>query len=347
MLYSRGMVALPSFAGSPILRSFLRALLFAVLIETIFYRLLTIPARSPAWPWIEDLHVSTGRAGELMFTIAFALLVPTILGLAYAALRTPAWPGSLNGLVGVGLLTLVALTVLAALSPAGPVFAIGFSSIAVLVSLGMLSGMYESREDLPGRLFAVTLAGSLACMAAATGSEWMRLLSGPGLPGSIDRPVKSAGMWLLFAAGVLAFPAFGTLAGAARGVMGRAATYGVSTATAFAFVVGAVAHPPLLANLQDTLGPGSPGSLAVILRTGAASAAVFLVVFTSLRGLLQTESRVRAYGLLFLLLSGYPHRIAYQHILGVLGLALVTGSSQAPVLERVSSPVDEIPRHGE
>jgi hypothetical protein len=96
------MLAPPAFAESTILKALFRTLAFAVIIEALFNRLVTIPAQSVSRPWVESLHASTGRAGDLMFVLSFALLLPTLLAIAYASMRAGA--GSLHAFVAVGVI---------------------------------------------------------------------------------------------------------------------------------------------------------------------------------------------------------------------------------------------------
>jgi len=319
----------PSFTEAPFVRALLRTLLFAASIEAIFYRLLTIPPTS-SWGWVEELHVSTARGGVLMFMVAFALLLPTLLTIAYSTLRAPAWPGGLNALVAMGILALLALGISAGLSPRGPAFALAFSVLAASVALAMLAGMYDARQDLAGRFFAVSLSGAIVCMAASGAVD----LAARILPGRFAFPtaaVAAAGRWLFITSGLAAFPAFASETNASLGAAGRAAGLGLSVASAFTLVVGAVAHPPLLSRVGGALGIASTdsmGSIPDILRTSAAAAALFLTTQTALRIFPAVEGPGRAYGLLFILLAGYPHRIAYQHLLALTGVALVTGSAR-------------------
>ncbi len=314
---------------APLLRSLLRALIFAACIETIFYRLLTIPSGAPAAPWVEALHASTGRAGALMFFIAFVLALPTLMAIAYAALRAPAWPGALNFFVVMGLLTLLALGVSSAVSPRGPAFALVFTFLSLLVGLAMLAGMFESRQDVSGKAFAVCLAAALVCMAAWTGSELSARLAGWSLPEMQRSAAAASGRWLLFASGVTAYFAFSPPGRSAGGVTTAAASYGVSVATAFTLIFGVVAHPPLLSRVAPALQPDPAGSLSRVITTSAAAAAIFLVTLTIVRGMKDPAARTRACGLLFLLLAGYPYRVAYQHLLALLGLALLTAAGGA------------------
>lgn len=333
----------PEMLEPPLLRAVLRALLFAAVVETLFYRLLTLPARSPGSPWLEDLHASTGRAGQLMFFVAFLFLLPALISIAYAALRHPRWPGLTNGVVAVGILTLTVLAVSASMSPHGPIFALGFGSLALMVQLGMLAGMFERRADPAGRIFAVLLAGAIVCMWLSNSVDLTERVSLPWLSPGLGAPATSAGMWLLFGAGALSFFALSPPAPRAPGRAASAATYGLPAVSAFALIVGVVIHPPLLSRLGTGFGAAGSGALAVILTTSAAATALFLVLLTAIRGMRDPAFRTRAAGLVFLVLAGYPHRIAYEHLLAVLGVALITGAP-AQVIPRGFRSIDRTRR---
>src|SRR5262245_56237318 len=258
-----------------------------------------------------------------MFILSFAIVLPTLLAVAYSSLRTTAWPGGLNSFVAVGLIALVVMTIVAAMALRGPAFAVGFTAISLLVGLGMLAGMFESREDVAGRCLAVLLAGALLCSDLAMFSGWLRDVGARSLDAGIEGNIAAAARWMLFGAGALAYPAFASPSTAQQKLGERAATYGVSAATALTLVVGTITHPPILERLRDAAGAGG-GVASSVLRTTAAASALFLVTFTTSRGFALPPLRFRSYGLLFLLLSGFPHRIAYQHLLAMLGLALIT-----------------------
>jgi hypothetical protein len=310
-----------------LLRALLRALVFAAILETLFYRLLTIPSESSEWPWLADIHLSTGRAGRLMFFIAFVILLPALVSLASGALRYPAWPIGLNGLVVVGILTLAALAISLSTGPRGPAFALGFGIVALLTKLLMLAGMFESRKDNAGRLFAVALGGSLLCMTAGDVVDLTGRLSVTWLPAALGSPSTHAGRWLLFAAGILAFFAFAPRVRGNRRAVEHAAAFGLPTATAFTLILGVVFHLPLLRRVGPGLGAVQADSVTLILTTGTAAAALFLVTMTAFRGLIDPYLRPRGYGLLFILLAGYPNAIAYEHLLSLMGVALLTAES--------------------
>jgi len=324
----------------PLLRALLRTLLFAVTIEAVFYRLLTIQTGATL-PTVEDLRLSTSRGGAFMFFMAFLLLVPTLVIIAYAALRRPAWPGSLNAAASLGLLALVALGISASLGPRGPAFALGFAVIATLLSLAMLAGMFESREDTAGKAFAVVLAAAMVSLLVQTAGDRTALLGFNAIPQDVAAGAAASARWLLFACGALAYPAF--CPASARPSI-SAASYGVSAASAFTVIVGVVVHPPLLSRIESGLGPLSSGPIALIATAGAASAAVFLMMLTVFRAFPDPLLHARACGLLFLMFAGFPHEIAYQHLLAILGVALLTAS--APLSPTRSGSVFVVPAPG-
>jgi hypothetical protein len=314
---------------APLVRALLRTLLFAALLETVFFRLISIPAGAGEQAWLNNLHASTNRAGMLMFFLAFLVLIPTMISIAYATLRLPAWPGYLNGLISMGLLTLSALAVSASVGPKGPAFALGFTVLGLLLSLAMLAGFYERQPTGAARGFAVALAGSLVCFSVAEGGGLAASLGLIPRSPVLEPASMAGGWWLLFAAGVLAFFTFAP--GAEAGPRaGRAAAYGLSAATAFGLALGVIFQPAILQGIRPALGSGSWGLLPDIFRTGAAVAALFLVSLTAIRGLQRPALRPRALGLIFLVLAGYPRWVAYQHLLSVVGVVLITGSALPP-----------------
>jgi len=166
----------------------------------------------------------------------------------------------------------------------------------------------------------------------------------PFRPPLSEPALSAAARWLLIAAGLTAFPAFSPPPRAPVGLAARAAGVGVSTASAFALVLGAVVHPPFLSRIGSALGVSSVASLTAVLSTSAAAAAVFLTILTASRCLTQPESKVRAYGLLFVLLAGFPHRIAYEHLLALAGVALVTGSRPRRIAPGILLPgIESVP----
>lgn len=324
----------PAFAEAPIVRALLRALLFATIIEAIFFRLLELPARLPLPAWAPDLRVTTSRAGMLMFFVAYGLSLGAMLSIAYASLRRPAWPGPLNALGSLGLLALTALGMSAAIFSQGPAFALGFGLIALTVSLGMLAGMFETRQDAAGRAFAILLAAALVCLTLQSAVDLSSMLPLRALPVRWHEPLAAAGRWLFFAAGALAYAAFAPRA-RADGAVRTAAAYGVPAMASFALILAVVARPAVLESVAGAAGPDGARSAIGILETSVAAAATFLVLFSALRAMMTPALRTNGYGLLFLLLSGVPHRIAYQHLLGVLGVALVSAADCAPPLPAI------------
>ena len=323
-----GMTSSPIF-DSPLVRAFLRSLLFTATLEAVFYRLLTIPSGPGRPGWLSALHASTGRAGVLMFFVAFLVLLPTLISIAYATLRHPAWPPAINGLVSVGLLMLASLAVAASIGPRGAGFALGFSALGLILSLAMLAGYYERCGSPQARAFAVALAGALLCLTLAEAGGLLATLHVMPRAPVLTGAALSGGMWLLFGSGVLAFLAYGPEAGKGMGAASRAATYALPAATAFGLVFGITFRPEIFSRLAQLPGAGG-GFVPGILRTGSAAAATFLVGVTVIRGIGIPRMRALSTGLVFLVLSGYPREVAYQHLLSVLGVILITGLAPPP-----------------
>ncbi|MBI3448341.1 MAG: hypothetical protein HY049_05425 [Acidobacteria bacterium] len=324
MIYNPAMSS-AAFLEIPLVRALLRTLLFTTVLEAIFYRLLTLPPGLSS-AWSGDVQGSTSRAGLLMFMIGFALLVPALIAIAYAALRAPAWPHGMNPLVSIGLLAAAALGVSAAFGPRGPVFALGFALLTAFLSLLMLASLYETRADLAGRLFAVLL-GAHVITAALSGAAELANQMAPFRAPFPPLAMAAAARWLLILAGLAAFPAFAPAMESVERPLERAAGFGFSAASAFTLILGAVVHPASLSRVGAALGVGPALSLPVVLRTAAAATALFLTVLTACRCFARPDTRLTAYGLAFILLSGHPHRVAYEHLLAVCGLALLSATA--------------------
>ncbi|HZE87890.1 MAG TPA: hypothetical protein VE404_00010 [Verrucomicrobiae bacterium] len=324
MIYNPPMSS-AAFLEIPLVRALLRTLLFTTILEAIFYRLLTLPPGLSS-AWTGDVQTSTSRAGLLMFLIGFALLVPAILSIAYAALRAPAWPHAMNPIVSIGLLAAAALGISAAFGPRGPLFALGFALLSAFVSLLMLASLYETRADLAGRLFAILLGAHVVASALAGAAELANQLA-PFRAPFPPIAMAAAARWLFILAGLAAFPAFAPGAAISGRPLERAASFGFSAASAFTLILGAVVRPASLSRIAAAPGVGPALSLPVVLRTTAAAAALFLTVLTACRCFARPETRLTAYGLAFVLLSGHPHRVAYEHLLAVCGLALLSATA--------------------
>src|SRR5262249_20302035 len=123
--------------------------------------------------------------------------------------------------------------------PRGPIFAIGFTLVAGATGVAMLAALFEGAEETGGRAFAALLSGALVCMTLATIAHLMERLA-PYRPPFPEPAVAAASRWLLVAAGIAAYPAFSPHASVGARPAGRAAGFGLSAASAFVLIFGAV-----------------------------------------------------------------------------------------------------------
>lgn len=312
----------PFITESPLLRALLRTLLFAATLETLLFRLLIIPETDDPESLFSGLHESAARAGGLMFFLAFVLVLASLVSLAHGALRQPRWRGGINTFISVTLLTLCALAITASTGPRGPFFAAAFGLLAMAAHAAMLATFFELRSDPAGRIFAVCLAGAMVCMTMSN----LAALPLAWIPAGMAAPAMVAGRWLLLFAGMAVFQAFSPPAFRllAAHPATHAAAYGVPAMGAFALIFGAVAHPPVLSRLAQGLLSHASGTLVLILTTSAAASALFLSSLTALKNMIDPLTSTRACGLILLIYAGYPHTVAYEHLLALLGVALLT-----------------------
>src|SRR5262249_13089445 len=140
---------------------------FVGITEAIFYRLLPEPGRGEGG-LLARLHVSLNQAGNLTFFIAFFIVVIALITAAYRALRFRFWPAGLNGVLAVSLPGLSALGVSAVLMERGPIFATGFTLLALVTVLFLAMHAFSSTGMGWGRVFAVVYSGALVCSAVGT-----------------------------------------------------------------------------------------------------------------------------------------------------------------------------------
>ena len=330
----------PRGLATPVLMAFLRSLAFVGITEAVFYRLLPAPASSQTGP-MAQLHASLYAAGNLTFHLAFFVVTLALMHVAYRTLRQSVWPRGFNAFLALCLLCLSALGVAAFTMGGGPGFAILFTVVSLTATLLLAMHAFSIAGSAWVRAFAVCYCGALVCSAVGTiarlagdttswrsAGEQLHLRALPG------------GEVLLVAAGLLSFMAFYEFGwdrsphGPERGgtkmlplLLGLVAGAGLAG--------GCLLAPERLA----LLGP-NPGAARVIML----SAALFLGTTTAAAGLLDPDGRLQGYGLLLLLLAGFPMRIAYQHLLVVLGAALLFAPTPVndahPAGVRMAGPLD-------
>ncbi len=311
---------MPEPAETPMLMAFLRILAVVGLTESIFYRLLPdpLPAASPSL--LNRVHGWLDGAGQVAFWLGFFFCLAALVTIAWNSIRRKLWPAGLNGFLSVCFLSLTALSASALVVRHGPAFAMGFTLLAILTLLFMASHAFSVTSSRWEKGLAVFYSAAVLCSMVDSFiafSEQLALLdSGPGsVLSDLGEPALAAGTLLIAATGVCAFMAFCD--------QGRSVSPGgpplwsvilVSAAPAVGFAAGCLVAPPG----QALLGP-EPEPIAVVLL----SAAIFLGSMTAAVSLLGPQKRALGYGLLLLMLAGFPLRIAYQDLLMVLGSALV------------------------
>jgi hypothetical protein len=319
--------------SSPVLLAFLRALAFVGITETVFYRLMPAPAPS-ATGLLAHLHASLNSAGNLTFHLAFFVVTLALIHLAYRTLQLPVWPRGLNAFLALSFLFLSALGVTAFTMGGGPGFAILFTLVSLTTVLLLAMHAFSIVGSSWFRAFAICYCGALVCSAAGTIARLAGDMTTWREAGErLHQRALSGGELLLVAAGLLSFM---SCYGLGRPSTPRARQAGPSamplllgSLVGAGFAAGCLLAPVHLA----LLGP-APGAVRVTML----SAALFLATTTTAASLFEPGLRLQGYGLLLLLLAGFPLRIAYQDLLVVLGAALLF--APAPVEESHTVTVD-------
>jgi len=309
--------------SSPLLLAILRALVFVGLTEAIFYRLLPAPSRLAFQSALDRMHDSVDRAGSLTFILAYLLVTLGLLVVAHRSLRVRLWPAGLNGFLVVCLVCLSGLALAALVSAPGPLFALAFSSLTLVAFFFAAMHSFTMEKSRRARAFTVAYSAALLCSMAGTFAGL-----GPALPGGLrDRfnawaeASLGAGSVLLSAAACFAYMAFADFGRSRHRVGGmRWMALGIAAAAALGLAAGSTLAPPRLALLG-----WNPAPWEVILL----SFTVFVSTLTALLSLLEPVTRLTGYGLLLLVLAGYPLMIAHQHLLAVLGSMLIFAPRRA------------------
>jgi hypothetical protein len=312
-------------AVSPLLLAFLRALVFVGLSEAIFYRLLPAPVETAFPSMMDRLHTSVDRAGSLTFILAFLLVIGALLNIAHRSLRFRLWPAGLNGFLVVCLVCLAGLGLAAMLSAPGPVFALAFALLAMITFFFIAMQAFAGETSLRASAFTVFYAAALLCSAFVTFGDfatWLPRGTRSSFVGSLLSAAASrsetaliAGTVLICLSSIFAFLAYADLEGArARSGALTWLAVAVSIMAAAGFAAGSTLAPARLALLGR-----DPGTLQVVSLTFA----LFAGTLTALLNLLNPQTRLLGYGLLLLVLAGFPVVIAHQHLLVVLGSVLV------------------------
>ena len=319
---------MPEPQGSPLLRAFLRTLAFLGPIDAIFFRLLPPPEGSSATA-LARAHESLHRAGMLAFMLSFALAIVLLITLARTALTSRIWPPGLNGFLAVCLMSQAALGIGAAIGEPGPAFAAAFTLIAVMAAIAIATHAYAAAGGFM-RAFLVTYVSSVLCSGITTVASFGHRLGILSMPVTVAGASYTAGLILLALSGVLAFLAF-TEPMHLFQLGKRAASFAVITAAAasLGFAAACLLGDASIAPL------GTRPSVPLVLML---SFAIFTGGLSIAANLLSPERRFAGYGLLMMLLAGFPQRIALQDMLMVLGAVLLLAPRRAPATMQAASP---------
>lgn len=333
---------------SPVLAAFLRALVFVGFTEAVFYRLLPDPA-SPLSPSVGNtIHASLNRAGSLTFFLAFFFVTLALGNVAYRALRHPLWPSGLNGFLSLCLLCLVMLGFSAVVTERGPLFAAAFTGLSLLTLISIVMHSFVAAGSASMRILSVCYGAAAICSAGATLSGTMslsgsplrgllpRLLSGPEFTLGVVR----AGQALLAVAAAATFFALTPWLATTQSGRGRKwPAIALGALAAVGFAGGCLLAPARVALLDGKAPP-----IVVI----TLSWVVFLGVVSAASNMTDPEHRLRAYGILLVLLAGFPLRIAHQQLMAVLGAVLLFSpeareTEQSPGRSVVPPPFELLP----
>ncbi|HEY3176469.1 MAG TPA: hypothetical protein VGK94_12005 [Candidatus Polarisedimenticolia bacterium] len=330
----------PRALDSPLLAAFLRALAFAGLTEAVFFRLLPDPSAGLHPALLDRIHASLSRAGNFTFFLAFFIVFLALVHIAYRVVRFRIWPAGLNGFLSTCLLCLAVLGFSAMVTERGPAFATGFTLLALMILLLVAMHAFAVTGSASMRAFAVLYSAAALSSAVGTigwslGSLQRELGSGQGtlVPESVSAAALSAGRLLLGGAGVAAFVAFSDGWGETeRGKERLRMALLLGALAGAGYAAGCLLAPPALA-LHPA--PAGPVTVAIL------SWSLFLGVTTASINLFGPGRGPFAYGLVLLVLAGFPLRIVHQHMLAVLGAVLVFAPQTEPeVHPLVDSPRD-------
>lgn len=306
----------------PLLRTILPALLYAAGLEMLLGRVISprdglfaIPGRQ-ADP---VLHVLLDQVGATLyhFALMMAVIVVLLLGLASLASRVQ---GATASWVGPGLL-LVGIWSLARLVVETPALDLAYQFLSLGVALGILYGLFGGQEGPWARSFAVLAGAALACGAYVAVSQILHESGTPLL--RLHRSVRLSGEVLALGCGAMV-PALlpwnerqppyperfhlGIFAALPAGLF------------LLLFSRQPGLHPePRRWNLGWSWDLPLPHELTGLLYAGV----LFLFFYAVFRALWEPRWRLRGYGLAFLFLAGLQYRIAYQHLLALMGLLLL------------------------
>jgi len=343
----------PPAAQSPGILAILRGLILLGVTEALFYRMLPDPRHPPfAGDLLGHLHESLNRAGSVAFMMAFLLATLTLAAFGWRAMRHRLWPQGLNGFVSVSLLCMSAMGLSAVLWERGPGFAIVFTLLALMTILFIAMNGFIADRTPWERALMVIYSSAAACSAVSVALRFAGRFAMTSGPGEIPRFLSlrrlldasgyalSAGSVLLAGACLAAFMAFGE-----PGEKGSAARWRFVLSGAGAGIAAALFAAACLLGSRtfSPLGQDA-GTLEVLIFTWC----LFVATLTALSTSMDPGRRGLGYGLLLMVIAGYPLRIAYQDMLMVLGAVLVFGPRAVPRhaparIEFVTTPRTPVP----
>ncbi len=322
----------------PLLRTILPALLYSAGLEMLLSRvvsprdgLFSIPGRQ-ANPVLQAL-LDQVSVTLYHFALWMAVIVVILLGLNTLATRTR---GIAASWVGPGLL-LLGIWSLARFLVDTPALDLAYQFLSLGVALGILYGLFGNGEDRPTRAFAVLASAALACGAYVAISQILRETG--GVPLRLHQAARMSGELLALGCGALV-PALLPWSEQEQRHPNRFHQGILAALPAGLFLLlfsrRQVGFPePRRWNHGWSWDLPLPQELAGLLYAGV----LFLFFFAVFRALWEPRWRLRGYGLAFLFLAGLQHRIAYQHLLALMGLILlVSGGEPATQAPRRSRP---------
>ena len=319
------------------LAAFLRALALVGLSEAVCYRLLPDPVASASSSFAHTIHVSLSRAGGLAFFLAFFFVTLALCNVAYRALQDPLWPPGHNGVLALCLLCLALFGFSALILERGPLFAALYTCLSTVTLLLIGMNAFVTTRSTSVKVLAVCYGAATICSASSTLSSTLAGM----MPGPLTRPVLAAGAVaaghaiLVVAAGA-AFIALTPWGLPTRRPFGTLGPIAAGTLTACGFTAGVLLAPDRMAFLGGRTAP---------LTMLALSWVIFLGTVCVVTNLMQPHRRMRAYGILLVMLAGYPLRIAHQQMMAALGAVLLFSSiDEVPEsVERAPAPTGLFP----
>jgi hypothetical protein len=310
----------------PLLATLLPALLYAATLELLVGRVLaprgglfSIPGRQ-SHPLV---RVLVEQAGVTLLNFAVMMAVAVIVVLGVTSLRAGPGRRPRASWVGPGLI-LIGIWSIARIFFHSSALDLAYQFLSLGIALGILSRFFAEAEQPQRRAFAVLGAAALACGAYVAVSSLLAEAGGPLL--RFHEAGRRSGEILSLACGALVPALLPWEPPESQRTQGG----GFPQATLAAIPAGLFLllftrrPPPGMSPRRWDMGWSwdllLPDELLGLLYAGV----LFLVFFILLRALSDPRWRIQGYGLAFLFLAGVHYRTSYQHLLGLLGLLLLT-----------------------